>query len=89
MKSGGVRITVNYRKLNKLCELSQLAIPRVDDTLDKLLHRKNYSLFDMKSSSHQIKLHRHHPSYGVYHVFRPFLMAKNASTRRRGSRMVL
>ncbi len=57
-KSGGVRITVNYRKLNKLCELSQLPIPRVDDTLDKLLHGKIYSLFDMKSSFHQITVHR-------------------------------
>ncbi|CAB1107716.1 unnamed protein product [Ectocarpus sp. CCAP 1310/34] len=57
-KSGGVRITVNYRKLNKLCALSQLPIPRVDDTLDKLLKGKIYSLFDMKSSFHQITVHR-------------------------------
>ena len=53
-KSGGVRITVNYRKLNILWELSQLPIPREDDTLDELLHGKIYSLFDMKSSFHQI-----------------------------------
>ncbi|CAB1099498.1 unnamed protein product [Ectocarpus sp. CCAP 1310/34] len=57
-KSGGVRITVNYRKLNKLCALSQLPIPRVDDTLDKLLKGRIYSLFDMKSSFHQITVHR-------------------------------
>ncbi|CAB1107221.1 unnamed protein product [Ectocarpus sp. CCAP 1310/34] len=55
---GGVRITVNYRKLNKLCALSQLPIPRVDDTLDKLLKGRIYSLFDMKSSFHQITVHR-------------------------------
>ncbi|CAB1101426.1 unnamed protein product [Ectocarpus sp. CCAP 1310/34] len=53
-KSGGVRITVNYRKLNKLCALSQLPIPRVDDTLDKLLKGRIYSPFDRKSSFHQI-----------------------------------
>ncbi|CAB1118552.1 unnamed protein product [Ectocarpus sp. CCAP 1310/34] len=57
-KSGGVRITVNYRKLNKLCTLSQLPIPRIDDTLDKLLKGHTYSLFDMKSSFHQITVHR-------------------------------
>lgn len=57
-KSGGVRVTVNYRKLNKLCALSQLPIPRVDNTLDKLLKGKIYSLFDMKSSFHQITVHR-------------------------------
>ncbi|CAB1103024.1 unnamed protein product [Ectocarpus sp. CCAP 1310/34] len=55
---GGVRITVNYRKLNKLCTLSQLRIPRVDDTLDKLLKGKIYSLLYMKSSFHQITVHR-------------------------------
>ncbi|CAB1103258.1 unnamed protein product [Ectocarpus sp. CCAP 1310/34] len=57
-KSGGVRITVNYCKLNKLCALSQLPIPRVDDTLDKLLKGQFHSLFDMKSSFHQITVHR-------------------------------
>ena len=29
-KSGDVRITVNYKKLNKISSLSQLPIPRVD-----------------------------------------------------------
>ncbi|CAB1117590.1 unnamed protein product [Ectocarpus sp. CCAP 1310/34] len=57
-KSGGVHITVIYRRLNKLCALSQLPIPRVDDTLDKLLKGRTYSLFDMKSSFHQITVHR-------------------------------
>ncbi|CAB1097278.1 unnamed protein product [Ectocarpus sp. CCAP 1310/34] len=58
-KSGGVHITVNCRKLNKLCALSQLPIPRVDDTLDKLLKGRIDSLFDMKSSFHQNTVHRH------------------------------
>ena len=35
-KSGGVRITVNYKKLNKISSLSQLPIPRVDQVLDSL-----------------------------------------------------
>lgn len=38
MKSGGVRITVDYRKLNLLCAPSLLPIPRADDTIDKLLN---------------------------------------------------
>ena len=32
-KSGGVRITVNYKKLNQISKLSQLSIPRVDQVL--------------------------------------------------------
>ena len=35
-KSGGVRITVNYKKLNKISRFSQLPIPRVDQVLDSL-----------------------------------------------------
>ena len=34
--SGGIRITVNYKKLNKLRILGQLHIPRVGEVLDKL-----------------------------------------------------
>ena len=39
--SGGIRIAVNDRNLNELCELSQLAIPCVDDTLERLLYGKS------------------------------------------------
>ena len=35
-KSGGVRITVNYKKLNQISKLSQLPIPPVDHVLDSL-----------------------------------------------------
>ena len=35
-KSGGVRITVNYKTPNKIGSLSQLPIPRVDQVLDSL-----------------------------------------------------
>ena len=33
-KSGGIRITVNYQKLNKVTKIPQIAIPRVDEVLD-------------------------------------------------------
>ena len=32
--SGGVRITVNHEKLNQICSLSQLSIPREEQVLD-------------------------------------------------------
>ena len=35
-KSGGIRITVNYQKLNKVPEIPQIAIPRVDEVLDTI-----------------------------------------------------
>ena len=57
-KSGGVRITVNYKKLNKISNLSQLPIPRVDQVLDSLGNGRVFSLFDLVSSFHQITAQR-------------------------------
>ena len=57
-KSGGVRITVNYKKLNQISKLSQLPIPRVDQVLDSLGSGRVFSLFDLVSSFHQITAHK-------------------------------
>ena len=57
-KSGGVRITVNYKKLNKIGSLSQLPIPRVDQVLNSLGKGRVFSLFDFVSSFHQITAHK-------------------------------
>ena len=56
--SGGVRITVNYKKLNQISKLNQLPIPRVDQVLGTLGSGTVFSLFDMVSSFHQIKEHK-------------------------------
>ena len=56
-KSGAIRITVNYNKLNKLSILGQLAIPRVDEIRDKLGTGRIFSLFDLVSYFHQITVH--------------------------------
>ena len=57
MKSGDVRITVNYKKLNQISMLSQLPIPCVDQVLDVFGSGRVFSLFDLVSSFHQIKAH--------------------------------
>ena len=57
-KSGGVRITINYKKLNKVSSLSQLPIPRVDQVLDSLGKGGVFSLFDLFFSFHQITVHK-------------------------------
>ena len=51
-KSGGIRITVNSKKLNKIISLRQLPIPRVDQVLDSLGKGRVFSLFDLVSSFH-------------------------------------
>ena len=54
----GVRIAVNYKKLNKISKLSQLPIPRVDQVLDSLGSGRVFSLFDLVSLFTQINAHK-------------------------------
>ena len=56
-KSGGVRVTVNYKKLNKISSLSQLPILHVDQALDSLGTKRVFSPFDRVFSFHPITVH--------------------------------
>ena len=55
--SGGIRITVNYQKLNKVTEIPQIAIPRVDEVLDTLGGGSVFSVFDHFSGFTQLTIH--------------------------------
>ena len=81
-KSGGIRITVNYKKLNKISSLRQLPIPRVDQVLDSLGKGRVFSLFDLVSSFGQ--------GTGVFPV-RPsfFVPSKHRAQGHRSSNGVL
>ena len=57
-KSGGVTITMNYKKLNQISKLSHLPIPRVNQLLDSLGAGRVFSLFELVSSFHQITAHK-------------------------------
>ena len=56
--SGGVRITVNYKKVNQISSLSQLTIPRVAQILESLGKGQMFSSFDLVSSIHQITMNK-------------------------------
>ena len=56
-KSGGIRITVNYQKLNKVTEIPQIAISRVDEGLDTLGGGSVFSVFDFFSGFTQLTIH--------------------------------
>ena len=56
-KSGGLRIAINYQRLNKVSSMSQLPVPRVDEILTKLNKGNIFSLFDFTGSFHQIPVH--------------------------------
>ena len=55
--SGGIRITVNYQKLNKVTEIPQIAIPRVDEVLDTLGVGSVFSVVDLFSGFTQLTIH--------------------------------
>ena len=55
-KSGGIRITVNYQKLNKVTEIPQIAISRVDEVLDTLGGGSVFSVFDLFSGFTQLTI---------------------------------
>ena len=50
-ESGGVRITINYKKLDQISSLCQLPIPRVDQVLDYLGKDRVFSLLDLVFNS--------------------------------------
>ena len=56
-KSGGIRITVNYQKLNKVTEIPPTAIPRVDEVLDTLGGGSVFSVSDRFSGFTQLMIH--------------------------------
>ncbi|CAB1098634.1 unnamed protein product [Ectocarpus sp. CCAP 1310/34] len=51
---GNLCLTVNCKKLNKLCSLGQQPQPRVDHIIDSLHKGKVFSIFDLNSTFHQI-----------------------------------
>ena len=57
-QSGGIRLTIKYKKLNNSSILEQIPTPRVDEGLDKLGRGRIFSLFDSVSSFHQITIHK-------------------------------
>ena len=56
-KSGGIQITVNYRKLNKVTKIPQIAIPRVDEVLDTLDGGSACTVFDLFSGFTPLTIH--------------------------------
>ena len=55
-KSSGIRITVNYQTLNKVTEIPQIAIPRVNEVLDTLGGGSVLSVFDLFSRFTQLTI---------------------------------
>lgn len=55
-KTGGLRMVVDYRALNKLTIKNRYPLPRIDDLLDKVAGCSAYSSIDLYQAYHQLKI---------------------------------
>ena len=63
---GGVRIPINYNKLNDISRPTQLPTPRVDQVLGSLGKGRVSSLFDLVWSVHQTMCQKETFSFTVF-----------------------
>jgi hypothetical protein len=54
---GEVRVTVDYRELNDLCQKDTFPIPRIDEIVEKLQGAKVYSKLDLTKGYYQVQIH--------------------------------
>ena len=55
-KDGGLRFCVDYRGLNKLTVKNSYPLPRIDEILDQLSTAKYFSVIDLRSGYHQMRI---------------------------------
>jgi hypothetical protein len=55
-KDGKLRLSVDYRELNKLTMKNKYPLPRIDDLLDQLGEAKIFSKIDLRSGYDQIRV---------------------------------
>ncbi|MCG7868952.1 MAG: DDE-type integrase/transposase/recombinase [Candidatus Thiodiazotropha taylori] len=96
-KDGGVRLCVDYRKVNELVKPDGFPLPRVQDCLDAVAGSKWFSSFDLTSGYYQIGLKDEDIpksafvcKYGHYEMTRmPFGLNSAASTFQRTMELAL
>ena len=55
-KDGSLRMCIDYRALNNITVKNAASLPRIDDILDQLHGAKVFSLIDLRSAYHQIRI---------------------------------
>ena len=55
-KYGGLRFCVDYRALNKMTLKNSYPLPRVDGLLDEVGHAMYFTLIDLRSGYHQMRI---------------------------------
>ncbi|MCG7869970.1 MAG: reverse transcriptase, partial [Candidatus Thiodiazotropha taylori] len=96
-KNGGVRLCVDYRKVNELVKPDGFPLPRVQDCLDAVADSKWFTTFDLTSGYYQIPLKKEDIpksafvcKYGHFEMTRmPFGLNSAASTFQRTMELAL
>ena len=55
-KDKSSRMVIDYRALNKLARKDKYPLPRIDEMLDKLATGKYFTMMDLSSGFHQIRI---------------------------------
>ncbi|XP_076385702.1 uncharacterized protein LOC143264091 [Megachile rotundata] len=55
-KTGGVRLCIDYRELNKITIKNNYPTPLIDDHLDRLNNKKYFSKLDLRNGFHHVKM---------------------------------
>lgn len=55
-KSGGYRLCVDYRELNKIMIKDNFPTPLIDDQLDRLKNKKIFTSLDLKNGFHHVRM---------------------------------
>lgn len=65
-KDNDFRLCVDYRKLNKNTIRDNFPLPVIDDLLDTLRNKTIFSILDLKSGFHQIKISSESTKYTAF-----------------------
>lgn len=65
-KDGGTRMCVDYRTLNKLTVRDNYPLPLIDDCVEYLGGKKFFTLLDLKSGFHQVKVAERSRKYTAF-----------------------
>ena len=68
-KNGQIRMTVDYRELNKITLEDHFPIPRIEDQIDCLRGKKYFTQLDLKNTFHHIKLEESSIQYTSFVTF--------------------
>ena len=57
-KDGSLRLSINYRQLNKVTIKNEYPLPRIDDLFDQLQEARCFSKIELRSGYHQLRIRR-------------------------------